>query len=267
MIKAVLIDPASGEAISLVAAVQQTTAAVNDSTSAIQVLDNDFNTVIGTTADAPIDILEDTTPRTGITLWKGIKNYLQGLYSAVISPGSGLPVNAIVIGANKINSSTVVVPICDDVGKLYVNAGQVQIVDSNGAGIITDGNGNLIVVKAYNRETVVESTHATSSGDSGTLANDYGYYAEIIAQLNVTAHTGATGTLDVKFQHSVDGGTTWVDLASFAQVTTSNGAIYLTMSRWDFTGPVFFGNKLKVVWALAGVSPDFTFTVDAVFKS
>ena len=125
----------------------------------------------------------------------------------------------------------------------------------------------IVSSTAYLRQTPVASTHATSSGDSGTLSTDYGPYVEIIAQLNVTAHTGATGTLDVKFQHSVDGGTTWVDLASFAQVTTSNGAIYLTMSRWDFTGPVFFGNKLKVVWTLGGVSPDYVFVVDWICKS
>jgi hypothetical protein len=139
-------------------------------------------------------------------------------------------------------------------------------IGTNGAVAATQ-SGAYVVTKGYLRETVVASAGRTSSGDSGTLSGDYGPYAEIVAQLNVTAHVGATGTLDVKIQHSVDSGATWDDLMSFAQVTTSDGAINVIASRWDFTGPLFFGNKLKVVWTLGGVTPNYTFNVDWCVKS
>ena len=42
---------------------------------------------------------------------------------------------------------------------------------------------------------------------------------EMVVQLNVTASSAPT-SLNVYFQHSVDGGTTWDDFISFTQVTT-----------------------------------------------
>ena len=44
----------------------------------ITVADGD-NATLGAKADAPVDADEDTTARSGISLWKGIKNYLRNL--------------------------------------------------------------------------------------------------------------------------------------------------------------------------------------------
>jgi hypothetical protein len=95
---------------------------------------------------------------------------------------------------------------------------------------------------------------------------DYGNYAEIVAQLRVISHEGSGGSLDVVVQHSVDEGETWADLKGFDQVTTEDGVQQISMSRWDFTGPLFFGNRLRVKWTVGGDSPSFTFRVDWVLK-
>src|SRR5260370_15699317 len=63
--------------------------------------------------------------------------------------------------------------------------------------------------------TATATSASINVGDSDTLV---GYLA-------VTANSGTTPTLDVKFQDSPDGGTTWFDIApSFTQVTTTNGS-------------------------------------------
>ncbi len=264
--KVTVVDPGTAVAVGQVTSGLGET---NADLAAILAQDQAVNSVLGAQADPPTDIVEDTTPSTGITLLKGIKNYLRVLYYSIVYPGSPLyGINAVVIGANKTSDGTCIVPICDDAGKLLVNPGQVSIVDSSGNGINVDANGNLPVLatKSYLRETVVASEGRTTSGDIAG-PSDYGPFAEILAQLNVTAHVGVTGTLDVKIQHSVDNGTTWEDLSSFTQVVATDGAEIIVISRWNFTGPLFFGNKLKVVWTLAGVDPNYTFNVDWVIKN
>jgi hypothetical protein len=49
------------------------------------------NVVEGTKADVPVDVVEDITARTGISLWKGIKNYLKSIL-AILGATNGAAV-------------------------------------------------------------------------------------------------------------------------------------------------------------------------------
>lgn len=221
---------------------------ISSDTSGIKTASQNLDADIGATTDAPNDTIEDTTARTGITLWKSIKNILG------ITTG-----DKVITDANGTIQQYLR-------GLVYLIISKITVVIDNATLAVTQ-SGTWTVTKEYIRETVVASARRSTSGDSGMLSGDYGPYAEIVAMLLVTAHVGATGTLDVKIQHSVDAGTTWDDLVSFAQVTTTDGPVYVNASRWDFTGPRFFGNKLKVVWTLGGVNPDYTFNVDWCVKA
>jgi hypothetical protein len=78
-----------------------------------------------------------------------------------------------------------------------------------------------------------------------------GGYGTVKAYLNITAASGTTPTLDVKFQDSYDG-TNYVDVASgaFAQKTTTNSSS-LVLSN--------VGPYLRAVQTVAGTTPSFTF--------
>ena len=98
---------------------------------------------------------------------------------------------------------------------------------------------------------VVASAARTTSGDSGVLAN-YGSAQTLRAQLDVTAASGTTPTLDVVIEDTLDG-TNWNTVGTFAQkVTTGREVINVTTP---------FADRLRVSWTIAGTTPSFTFTV------
>jgi hypothetical protein len=106
--------------------------------------------------------------------------------------------------------------------------------------------------------TVRASSALSASGQSGTL--DLSTFLEAVALLNVTAVSGTSPTLDVKFQTS-DDGSDWYDLgSSFTQATgiTKPAALKLTN----------FGRYVRAVYTLGGsASPSVTFTLKLVAKS
>lgn len=102
------------------------------------------------------------------------------------------------------------------------------------------------------KETVLASAARTTSGNSNAV--EVADFRELVAFLNVTANSGTTPTLDVKFQDSQDG-TNWVDVPSgaFAQITTTNGLRRLVL-------PVV-GPFVRAVYTIAGTTPSYTFDV------
>lgn len=101
-------------------------------------------------------------------------------------------------------------------------------------------------------EQVVASAARTTSSQSATLT-DYGPAQTLRAQLNVTAASGDTPTLDVLIEDTLDG-TTWNTVGTFAQkVTTGREVINVTTP---------FADRLRVRWTVAGATPSFTFAVD-----
>lgn len=102
-------------------------------------------------------------------------------------------------------------------------------------------------------ETPVVSAARTVSGNSGALTG-YGSALTLRAQLNVTAASGTTPTLDVIIEDSLDGGVTWNTIGTFAQKTA--------VSRETINITIPFSPLLRVSWVIAGTAPSFTFAID-----
>lgn len=101
-------------------------------------------------------------------------------------------------------------------------------------------------------EQVVASAARTATGNSAVLPG-YGPAQTLRAQLNVTAASGDTPTLDVLIEDTLDG-TTFNTVGTFAQkVTTGREVINITTP---------FSDRLRVRWTLGGTDPSFTFAVD-----
>ena len=91
----------------------------------------------------------------------------------------------------------------------------------------------------------------TGAGTTNSSKVNAGGYGTAKAFLNITAVSGTSPTLDVKFQDSYDG-TNWVDVASgaFSQ-KTATGASSLVLSN--------VGPYLRAVRTRGGTSPSFTY--------
>lgn len=88
---------------------------------------------------------------------------------------------------------------------------------------------------------------ASAAGVSGFAAAN-----NLVLQLNVTAASGTTPTLDVVVQDTVDG-TNYGTIATFTQATgTTKEVIRLATP---------FTDTLRVVYTIGGVTPSFTFSV------
>lgn len=90
----------------------------------------------------------------------------------------------------------------------------------------------------------------TATQTSGTV--NAGNYGNAVAHLAVSAHSGTSPTLDVKFQDSPDG-VNWTDVPSgaFTQVTSANAVTRLALAN--------VGPKLRAVQTLGGTTPSYTY--------
>jgi hypothetical protein len=99
---------------------------------------------------------------------------------------------------------------------------------------------------------ILESLARTVNGNSG---NVQAYGGELIrGQLNVTAASGTTPTLNVLVEDTLDGGATYNTIGTFAQKTAAGREVI------NITVP--FSETLRVSWTIAGTNPSFTFSVD-----
>ncbi|RSN13745.1 hypothetical protein DMH25_08110 [Streptomyces sp. WAC 01325] len=99
--------------------------------------------------------------------------------------------------------------------------------------------------------TGAASAARTASGNSGELSG-FGDWSRFRAQLNVTAASGTTPTLDVVIEDSFDGAV-WNQVAAFTQKTATG------VQALDVTG--MFTDRLRVRWTIGGTTPSFTFDV------
>jgi hypothetical protein len=99
---------------------------------------------------------------------------------------------------------------------------------------------------------IIESLSRTTSGNSSDL-RVYGGES-VRAQLNVTAASGTTPTLNVLVEDSLDNGATYNTIGTFAQKTTPGREVI------NITTP--FAENLRVSWTIAGNNPNFIFAVD-----
>lgn len=100
-------------------------------------------------------------------------------------------------------------------------------------------------------ETLVASAARTTSGNSGTLTG-WGAAKTLRAQVNVTAVSGTTPTLDVILEDTFDG-TTWNTIATLPQLTGTGRQVI------NVTAP--FTDRIRVAWTIGGATPSFTFDV------
>jgi hypothetical protein len=104
--------------------------------------------------------------------------------------------------------------------------------------------------------TAVASAARTTSGNQTFGTQDSGKKA-LRVQLDVTAASGTTPTLDVVIEDTLDG-TNWNTIGSaFTQKTTTGRQVI------DIQG--LFTGQLRVRWTIGGTTPSFTFSVKAQF--
>lgn len=85
-----------------------------------------------------------------------------------------------------------------------------------------------------------------------------GDFDEMALYLDITAASGTTPTLDIDYQTSVDGGTTWFTHTSFTQATTTG------TEKKVIAAPI--GIVSRLLCTLGGTTPSFTFTLRAEVK-
>lgn len=100
-------------------------------------------------------------------------------------------------------------------------------------------------------ETLVSSAARTTTGNSATLTG-FGPVTTVRMQLDVTAASGTTPTLNVLVEDTLDG-TNFNTVGTFAQRTAAGREVI------NITTP--FADRLRVSWTVGGTTPSFTFSV------
>ena len=98
-------------------------------------------------------------------------------------------------------------------------------------------------------QALVQSAARTTSGSSAATAG-YAGATTLRAQLNVTAASGTTPTLNVVVEDSLDG-SNWNTIGTFAQKTATGREVI------NITTP--FADRVRISWTIAGTTPSFTF--------
>lgn len=114
-----------------------------------------------------------------------------------------------------------------------------------------------VYASGYVEDQLVASAARTTSGDSGILSG-FGPASGLRCQLEVTAASGTTPTLNVVIEDTLDG-TTWNVIGTHPQLTAAGRNIV------DITG--LFANRIRVRWTIGGTTPSFTFNVRAVAQT
>lgn len=100
-------------------------------------------------------------------------------------------------------------------------------------------------------DTLVTSAARTTSSNS-TAVTGFGANTLLRCQLQVTAASGTTPTLDVVIEDTVDG-TNWNTIGTFTQATA------VTRQVVNVSAP--FTDQIRARWTVGGTTPSFTFSV------
>lgn len=115
---------------------------------------------------------------------------------------------------------------------------------------------------AQRRATLLASAARTAT-NNGSAVHGFGRYRKLAAQLVVSAASGTSPTLDVVLQHSIDGGTTWFTLMTFAQKTVAGNELKAEADVEGGTAELF-GDALRVASTIGGTTPSFTYSATVV---
>lgn len=100
-------------------------------------------------------------------------------------------------------------------------------------------------------ETLIASAARTTTANGG-IVEGFGVVKTIRAQLEVTAASGSTPTLDVLIEDTLDG-TNFNTIGTFTQETGTGRQVI------NITG--LFSDRVRVSWTITGGSASFTFSV------
>lgn len=108
----------------------------------------------------------------------------------------------------------------------------------------------------YAQDELLASAARTATGQSDQF-NVGGIASGIVVEVNVTAASGTTPTLDVDLEDSFDG-VTWNKVADInaANITAAG----VTIKRLNLRDTPTT-NRLRVKYTIGGTTPSFTFTV------
>jgi hypothetical protein len=76
-----------------------------------------------------------------------------------------------------------------------------------------------------------------------------------VLEVNVSAASGTTPTLDLTVEWSPDGGTTWY------KADTPDAFTQITAAKQVVKSFTLKGTSYRVVWTIGGTTPSFTFDV------
>ena len=107
------------------------------------------------------------------------------------------------------------------------------------------------ITSPNSNDALEASTTQTATGNSATVGG-FAAARNLIAQLNVTAASGTTPTLNVVIQDTVDG-TNWNTILTFTQAV----AVGIQVARLSTA----FTDQIRVLWTIGGTTPSFTFAV------
>lgn len=110
------------------------------------------------------------------------------------------------------------------------------------------------------REIELAASAARTASGNGSAFGGFAQSSKLAAQLAITAASGTNPTLDVVIQHSIDGGTTWHDLITFAQ-QTGTATLFADYAEVEASTAQVYGDKLRAKWTVGGTTPSFTFSV------
>lgn len=134
------------------------------------------------------------------------------------------------------------------------------VIVTNVAGTVSSAvSGSVATTADATAVTLLAASTETASGAGAGVA--VGTLRELLVVLNVTAASGTSPSLTVEIDSSVDGGTTWVKLQTFAAVTAV-GVAQISLGAPSAA----FGNLIRASWTVSGTTPSFTFSVLAVGK-
>lgn len=135
-----------------------------------------------------------------------------------------------------------------------IGMGQAAIHPSSHASAAApESSGRLLPLLASGARTTTGVT---------TTACGLAPFNKFAMQLLVTAHSGTTPTLDLTWQHSIDGGTTWFTVVAFTQVTTTDGNSLKVESEVESGTAEVYGDCMRGSYVIAGTTPSYTFQID-----
>lgn len=101
---------------------------------------------------------------------------------------------------------------------------------------------------------ILHTSAARAASGNGSAVGGFDKVAWTRVQLNVTAASGTTPTLDVVVEDTLDG-TNWNTVGTFTQATA------VTRQVINLAAP--FTDRLRIRYTIGGTTPSFTFAVHA----